>query len=111
MDYYKSEDLKKFSEVGKFSKDLMDKFFDYYNTAINTDGSLTKREKSLIALAIAHSKQCPYCIDTYTTQCLETGANPEQMTEAVHVAASLEAGIKLIHAVQMHNIMKKNGAI
>ena len=111
MDYYKSEDLKKFSEVGKFSKDLMDKFFDYYNTAINTDGSLTKREKSLIALAIAHSKQCPYCIDIYTTQCLETGANPEQMTEAVHVAASLEAGIKLIHAIQMHNIMKKNGAI
>lgn len=111
MDYYKSEDLKKFSEVGKFSKDLMDKFFDYYNTAINTDGSLTKREKSLIALAIAHSKQCPYCIDAYTTQCLETGANPEQMTEAVHVAASLEAGIKLIHAVQMQNIMKKNGAI
>jgi len=33
------------------------------------------------------------------------------MTEAVHVAASLEAGIKLIHAVQMQNIMKKNGAI
>ncbi len=111
MDYYNSDDLKKFSEVGNFSKELMDKFFDYYNSAINTDGSLTKREKSLIALAIAHSKQCPYCIDTYTTQCLETGANPEQMTEAVHVAASLEAGIKLIHAVQMQNIMKKNGAI
>lgn len=111
MDYYNSDDLKKFSEVGNFSKELMDKFFDYYNSAINKDGSLTKREKSLIALAIAHSKQCPYCIDTYTTQCLETGANPEQMTEAVHVAASLEAGIKLIHAVQMHNTMKKNGAI
>ena len=55
MDYYDSDDLKKFSEVGKFSKDLMDKFFDYYNSAINSDGALTKREKSLIALAIAHS--------------------------------------------------------
>lgn len=111
MDYFNTDDLKKFSEIGKFRKDLMDKFFDYYNSAINTDGSLTKREKSLIALAIAHSKQCPYCIDAYTTQCLETGANPEQMTEAVHVAASLEAGIKLIHAIQMQNIMKKTGAM
>ena len=111
MDYYRSDDLKKFSEVGKFSKDLMDKFFEYYNSSINSNGALTKREKALIALAVAHSQQCPYCIDAYTTQCLESGSNPEQMTEAVHVAASLEAGIKLIHAVQMHNNMKKHGAI
>ena len=37
-----------------------------------------------IALAVAHAVQCPYCIDAYTTQCLETGSNPEQMMEAVH---------------------------
>ena len=71
MDYYNPDDLKKFSEVGKFSKELMDKFFDYYNAATGKDGALSKREKALIALAIAHSKQCPYCIDEYTTQCLE----------------------------------------
>ncbi|NIP31567.1 MAG: 4-carboxymuconolactone decarboxylase [Candidatus Dadabacteria bacterium] len=111
MDYYDPKDLNKFSEVGKFSKDLMDKFFDYYNSATSEDGALTKREKSLIALAVAHTEKCPYCIDAYTTQCLESGANPEQMTEAIHVAASLSAGIKLIHAVQMQNVMKKNGSL
>jgi len=111
MDYYKSEDLKKFEEVGKFRKDLMDKFFEYYNAATSQDGALTKREKSLIALAIAHVKQCPYCIDAYTTQCLESGADPDQMTEAIHVAASMEAGINLIHGVQMQNVLKRLGAL
>ncbi len=111
MSYYKPEDLKKFAEVGNFAKDLMDKFFDYYNAAVSEEGSLTKREKSLIALAVAHSKQCPYCIDAYTSKCIEAGADPEEMTEAVHIAASIEAGIKLIYAVQMRNAMKKNGAI
>lgn len=111
MSYYDPSDLKKFAEVGKFSKELMDKFFEYYNAAVGEDGALTKREKSLIALAIAHNEQCPYCIDAYTTQCLESGADPEQMTEAVHVAASMSAGIKLIHALQMQNALKKKGAL
>jgi alkylhydroperoxidase/carboxymuconolactone decarboxylase family protein len=111
MDYYDNKDLKRFSEVGNFSKDLMNKFFDYYNSATGEDGALSKREKALIALAVAHVKKCPYCIDAYTTQCLETGSNPEQMTEAVHVAASMEAGITLIHAIQMHNVLERTGAL
>jgi alkylhydroperoxidase/carboxymuconolactone decarboxylase family protein len=111
MNYYESKDLLKFSEVGKFASKLMEKFFAYYHEATGVEGALTKREKSLIALAVAHAKQCPYCIDAYTTQCLETGANPEQMTEAVHVAAAMEAGMTLVHCVQMHTALKQKGAI
>jgi len=111
MEYYDSKDLKRFNEVGNFSEELMKKFFDYYNSATGEAGALTKREKALIALAVSHTKQCPYCIDSFTTQCLESGADPEQMTEAIHVAASLEAGITLIHGVQMHNALKRNGAL
>lgn len=109
MNYYESKDLGRFTDVGQFAGDLMKKFLDYYNEATGTDGALTKREKALIGLAVAHTKQCPYCIDAYTTQCLETGSNPEQMTEAVHVAAALEAGMTLIHVVQMHNCLKRQG--
>ncbi len=111
MDYYDPKDLKRFSEIGRFGRELMKKFFDYYNAATGEDGALTKREKALIALAVAHVKHCPYCIDAYTTQCLETGADPEQMTEAIHVAASMEAGITLIHGIQMHNALEKQGAL
>lgn len=109
MNYYESKDLARFAEVGKFAGGLMKKFFDYYNEATGAAGALTKREKALIGLAVAHSKQCPYCIDAYTVQCLENGADPEQMSEAVHVAAALEAGMTLVHGVQMHNAMSAKG--
>lgn len=110
-DYYQPKDLERFAEVGKFRKELMDKFFDYYGSVTGQDGALSKREKALIALAVAHSKQCPYCIDAYTTQCLENGADPDQMTEAIHVAAAMEAGITLVHGVQMHNVLARHGAL
>ena len=110
MHYYQSADLARFQEVGKFSADLMKKFFDYYQSVVGSDGALTKREKALIALAVAHAQQCPYCIDAYTQACLESGSNPEQMTEAVHVAASMQAGITLVHGVQMLNVLEKHGA-
>lgn len=107
MNYYESNDLQKFPDVGKFRKELADKFFEYYNNVFEP-GSLTKREKNLIALAVSHSKQCPYCIDAYTTACLEAGSNPDEMTEAIHVAAAMDAGITLVHGVQMHNALDRN---
>lgn len=111
MSYYEPKDLARFAEIGKFRGELADKFFDYYNAVTGQDGALSKREKALIALAIAHAQQCPYCIDAYTTQCLESGANPDQMSEAVHVAAVMQAGITLVHSVQMHNALQKVGAM
>jgi len=110
MNYFDSKDLARFAEVGTFRKELMDKFFDYYGTVTGEDGSLTKREKSLIALAVAHALKCPYCIDAYTTTCLETGSNPDQMTEAIHVAASMAAGIILVHGTQMLGHLEQAGA-
>jgi alkylhydroperoxidase/carboxymuconolactone decarboxylase family protein len=111
MSYYESKDLERFAEVGRFRPELMTKFFDYYNSVVGQEGALTKREKALIALAVAHVKQCPYCIDAYTTACLESGSNPDQMTEAIHVAAAMEAGIKLVHGVQMQNVMMQKGVL
>lgn len=105
--YYESDDLRKFGDIGAHGKPLADEFFRYYAMVTGADGALTKREKSLIALAISHSEKCPYCIDAYTTACLEAGANPAQMMEAVHVAAVMKAGITLVHSVQMQNHLKK----
>ena len=104
--YYHPPDLGKFSDMGKGNKDLWDKFMGYYS-AVFAEGALTEREKALIALAVSHAVQCPYCIDAYTTTCLEKGSNLEQMTEAVHVAAAIRGGSSLVHGVQMRNIVEK----
>lgn len=103
--YYNSEDLKKFSNIGEFGQELADKFFHYYG-AVFADGALTAREKSLIALAVAHTVQCPYCIDAYSTDATEKGFNEQQMMEAVHVAAAIRGGSSLVHGVQMMNKVK-----
>lgn len=103
--YYNPEDLKKFGNIGEFQKDLADKFFNYYGEVFK-EGALTAREKSLIALAVAHTLQCPYCIDAYTADTLEKGCDEEQMMEAVHVAAAIRSGSTLVHGVQMMNKVK-----
>ncbi len=100
--YFESEDLKKFGNIGRVNKELADKFFEYYNSTMKA-GALSEREKALIALAVAHAMKCPYCIDAYTSTCLEKGADEAQMAEAVHVAAAMQAGIALVHSVQMMN--------
>jgi 4-carboxymuconolactone decarboxylase len=100
--YYDAHDLARFSEIGKNAPELAAKFFDWY-TAVFADGALSSREKSLIALAVAHSVQCAYCIDAYSHDCLQKGADLDQMTEAVHVAAAIRGGSSLVHGVQMRN--------
>ncbi len=104
--YYRPEDLGKFDEIAKNAPDLAKKFFEYYG-AVFTEGALTEREKALIALAVAHTVQCPYCIDAYTRACLEKGSNLTEMTEALHVAAAIRGGAALVHGVQMRKIAEK----
>jgi alkylhydroperoxidase/carboxymuconolactone decarboxylase family protein len=106
--YYDPADLKKFSQISEFGETLGRKFFDWY-AEVFKEGALTQREKSLIALAVAHAVQCAYCIDAYTTDSLEKGANEEQMMEAVHVAAAIRGGASLVHSVQMMNKAKSLG--
>ena len=98
--HYERTDLAKFPEIGKNCPELSKKFFDWYN-AVFTDGALSAREKSLIALGVAHAVQCPYCIDAYSRDALEKGADLDQMTEAVHVAAAIRGGASLVHGIQM----------
>ena len=103
--YYNREDLKKFGNISEFQEELGEKFFDYYGHVFK-DGALTKREKSLIALAVAHAIQCPYCIDAYTTDTLKLGCDEEELMEAVHVAGAIRGGASLVHGVQMMNQVK-----
>lgn len=106
--YYNPEHLPNFGKIGEGSPELAQKFFDYYQSVFE-DGALSGREKALIALAVAHTIQCPYCIDAYTKGSLEHGADLEEMTEAVHVATAIRGGASLIHGLQMLDQAKELG--
>jgi len=105
--YFDPKDLKKFGNITEYQEDMGKKFFEWYGTVFNGDTALTEREKSLIALAVSHAVQCPYCIDAYSSACLEKGADEEQMMEAVHVAAAIKSGSTLVYGVQMMNKVEK----
>ena len=100
--YYNQDDLRKFGNVADFQKDMAEKFFSYYDEVFR-EGELTAKEKSLIALAVSHVVQCPYCIDAYSNDAYEKGWSSGQMMEAVHVACAIRGGASLVHGVQMMN--------
>jgi len=106
MNYYEPKDLTDFQNIAEWAPDQGNKFFEYYGAA-TTAGKLTEREKSLIALTVAMTQNCPYCIDAYTTKCLSLGISSEEMMEAAHVGAAMMAGVTLAHATQMRKIIKK----
>jgi alkylhydroperoxidase/carboxymuconolactone decarboxylase family protein len=100
--YYDPQHLGKFGDIGRARPDLFEKFRAWY-AATQEAGALGKREKMLIGLAVAHVIQCPYCIDAFTGQCLESGSDLEQMTEAIHLASAIRGGASLIHGLQMQH--------
>ncbi len=106
MSYYDPKDLRKFGRITEWNESLGEKFFEYYNSVFQ-EGALTAREKSLIALAVAHTEMCPYCIDSYTKDGLERGITKNEMMEAVHVGAAIKSGASLVHGVMMMNKVNK----
>ena len=104
--YYEPKDLEDFVNIGEYAEEEGKKFFEYYTQATGA-GNLTEREKSLIALAVATVRHCPYCIDAYTNKCLSLGVTNDEMMEAIHVGAAMTAGDVLAHATQMRKIVKK----
>lgn len=105
--YYLSEDLARFSEISRTRPELFDLFQKWY-AATMEEGALDERTKRLIALAVAYAIQEPYCIDSYTKQCLDSDVTPEQMAEAVSVAAAIKGGGAIAHWVQSCNTIARS---
>lgn len=106
--YFDDKDLAKFGTMGDHAREHWKRFMDYYSGAFE-EGLVSKREKLLIGFAVAHCEKCPFCIDSYTQQCLEAGMTMEHMTEVLHCVASLRAGITMAHGLVSKNINDKVG--
>lgn len=97
--YYDRAHLPAFSSIGRHRGELAAKFFGWYGDVFAA-GALGATDKALAALAVAHVVQCPYCIDAYTSGSLEKGADTDQLSEAIHIAALARAGSTLDFASQ-----------
>ena len=72
--------------------------FGQFGQAVFRDGALPGKAKQLIAVAVAHVTQCPYCIRGHTKAAVRKGATPEELMEAIWVAAEMRAGGAYAHS-------------
>ena len=75
--------------------------FDAFSKAVFADGVLPAKIKQIIAVAVAHVTQCPYCINGHTKAALRAGVAPEELMEAIWVAAEMRAGGAYAHSTLM----------
>ena len=73
--------------------------FEQFSKQTFGDGALPAKTKQLIAVAVAHVTQCPYCIRGHTKLARRAGAAPEEIMEAIWVAAEMRAGGAYAHAM------------
>jgi len=76
-----------------------DKAFREFSQRVFADGALPSKVKQLIAVAVAHVTQCPYCIRGHTQSALRHGATEHEIMEAIWVAAEMRAGAAFAHSV------------
>jgi AhpD family alkylhydroperoxidase len=72
--------------------------FRAFSEAVFAEGVIPSKTKQLIAVAVAHVTQCPYCIRGHTRAALAKGATPEEIMEAIWVAAEMRAGGAYAHS-------------
>ena len=96
-------DMKNLTRLKKLNASAPDsmKAFWAFDKAAFADGALTAQQKQLIAVAVALTTQCPYCIELHTKAAREAGANDAQLSEAAIVAAAIRAGGAVTHATHL----------
>jgi AhpD family alkylhydroperoxidase len=104
-DYYYQKDIgANIKEVKELAPEQYQAFTEF-NAAVFQEGALTKKEKEIIAVAISHVTECPYCIDVHTKKAKARGASLEELVEAVFVVAGVEAGGAVTHSTHIKNAM------
>ncbi|OEK07403.1 alkylhydroperoxidase [Flavivirga aquatica] len=97
---YDMNSLKKLGALGKNAEAGM-KAFQALDEAALADGAIPKKYKELIALAVALTTQCPYCLEIHKKHAIEAGATPEELAETTFVAAALRAGAAVVHGTHL----------
>lgn len=97
---YDSEDIKKLPKLGHGAPDAWKTFLEFDKAAL-ADGAIPKKYKELMALAVALTTQCPYCLEIHKKAAHAAGATPEEIAETTFVAAALRAGAAITHGTHL----------
>ncbi|MGZ3499059.1 MAG: carboxymuconolactone decarboxylase family protein [Vulcanimicrobiaceae bacterium] len=96
-DYHSHGDLEHLSELAELARPEFEGFLGLNNAFERRNGAIPSKYRELMAIAIAATMQCPYCMDVHTAQAKKLGASREEVAEAIFVAAALRAGAAVTH--------------
>ena len=97
---YSKEYLGKFSKMTELSPKAMAAFQAWDKVALE-EGAIPKKYRELMAIAVALTTQCPYCVELHWQAALRAGAGEQELTELIHVAAALRAGGAITHGTHL----------
>ena len=97
---YSMNNLGRLAELGKLAPEATTAFWAYDKAAL-ADGAIPKKYKELMAIAVALTTQCVYCIELHRQAALKAGVTEQELAEAVHVAGALRAGAALTHGTHL----------
>jgi AhpD family alkylhydroperoxidase len=97
MHYHDSDDLKRLAEFKQLAPTEFSAFVEFDKTVGREDGTIPRKYRELIAIAVACTTQCPYCLDVHTRAAKRAGATREEVSEAAMLAAALRAGAAITH--------------
>jgi len=87
-----------------------DNAFRAFSKAVFAEGALDARTKQIIAVAVAHVTQCPWCIEGHVKAARRAGATQEQIMEAIWIAAEMRAGAAFAHSIKTLDLMEDDAA-
>ena len=97
MHYHDSDDLKRLGEFKQLAPKEFSAFVEFDKTVGRDDGAIPRKYRELIAIAVACTTQCPYCVDVHARAAKRAGATREEVTETAMLAAALRAGAAVTH--------------
>jgi AhpD family alkylhydroperoxidase len=97
---YDMKNIKKLPKLGSKASEAWQTFLAFDKAAL-ADGAIPKKYKELIAVAVALTTQCPYCIEIHADAARRAGASDEELAEASFVTAALRAGGAVTHATHL----------
>lgn len=97
---YDMSNLKKLGTLGKKAENAMSAFQAFDKVALS-DGAIPVKYKELMAVAVALTTQCPYCLEIHKKHAIDAGATQEELAEVTFVAGALRAGAAVVHGTHL----------
>jgi len=104
--FYATDARKYYKDLSEAQKGMFQAFLQFNGEIFEKESALARKVKELIAIAVAHTTQCPYCIESHVKAAVKAGATAQEIAEAIFVAAALRAGGAFAHSTVAMGVLK-----